>query len=278
VSIHDNVVQIIIGKHIVPAVAEVEGVLEDEVELRVGFSDEVSGVSVELHKGITRSVFPRLIDGFKSIDSWVMTPSLKKLANIVESPINVVLVDVVIAPCVSVEVTNPVGGLHFPVSEVVVINPLKTGGFTGVIKTILGIFKAVNIEKNLEAVFGGGIKEPLNLVLSTISAANVRSVWLESPVTDRKSHDLDFSLRHFLDKLFGNPRVPMCSEYLVTFLRSKLFAESVLIDTNTILLGVTKESVEKRRSNPRLKYLPATDVGTNGGSSFGHSSDSCKGE
>jgi len=57
----------------------------------------------------------------------------------------------------------------------------------------------------------------------------------------------------------------------ISFLRSKSFTERVLVDADTFTMSLTKETVEERRSNPGLKNLPATNVGTDDSSSLRYS-------
>jgi len=185
VSIHDNVIKIIIIKHTIPAIAKVEGILEHKVKLRVEITNKVSSISVELHEGVSWSFVPRLIDRLKSIDSWVISPSLEELAYVIKSPVKVVLVDVVVAIGLTVPVTNPISGLDFPVAKVVIIDPFKVVCFTRVIKSILRIFKTVNIKENLNSILLSSIKEPLDVVGCSISASNIRSIRLKSPVSNR---------------------------------------------------------------------------------------------
>lgn len=71
--------------------------------------------------------------------------------------------------------------------------------------------------------------------------------------------------------LFSYPSIPMGTKNSISFLRSKSFTERVLVDADTFTMGLTKETVEERRSNPGLKNLPATNIGTDDGSSLRYS-------
>ena len=123
----------------------------------------------------------------------------------------------------------------------------------------------MHIEEDLDVVFLSRVQEPGDLVISTFSASNVGSVWLQGPVTDRDSDDLDLAIGHVLEGLLINPSVPMFSEDLVSFIGAKSLTEGVLVHTNTLGLSLAKEAVEERWGDPRLKNLPATDVGANHG-------------
>lgn len=124
-GIHNNLVNIIISEHTVPAGAVVKSVVENEGNLRGFLLDHGSGVLIEFNQCISWGVPPWLIDWLKSVESRVRTPSIEELADIVESPVDVILVNVIIAVFCDVPVTDPVGGLDLPMAEVVVINPLE---------------------------------------------------------------------------------------------------------------------------------------------------------
>lgn len=126
----------------------------------------------------------------------------------------------------------------------------------------------MDVEKNLNVVLLGGVEEPGDLVLCTISAADIGSVLLEGPVTDRNTDHFDLTVCHLLEGILGNPSIPMVTEHGVTFFRAKSLTESVLVHTDAFLMGLTKEAVEHGRSDPWLKDHPATNVGANHGSAI----------
>ena len=121
----------------------------------------------------------------------------------------------------------------------------------------------MHIEEDLDVVFLGRVQEPRDLVCSTFSASNVGSVWLQSPITDGNSDDLDLAISHVLEGLFGDPSIPMLSEDLVSLISAKSLTESVLVHSNTFGVSLAKEAVEERWGDPRLENLPATNVGAN---------------
>ena len=123
----------------------------------------------------------------------------------------------------------------------------------------------MHIEEDLDVVFFGHVQEPCDLVISTFSASNVRSIWLQSPVSHGNSDDLNLTIGHVFEGLLVNPSVPMFSEDLVALIGAKGLTESVLVHTNTFGVSLAKEAVEERWGDPRLEHLPATDVGANHG-------------
>ena len=153
--------------------------------------------------------------------------------------------------------------------EVILIFPDGSIGEARVVVTILGAFYSVHIEKDLNVVFLGHVKEPCDLVVGTFCASDIGSIGLQSPVTDWDSDNLDLTSGHVLEGIFCNPSVPMLSENLVSFIGTKGLTESVLVHTNTFIVGLAEEAVEERRSDPGLEHLPATDVSANHGSLTG---------
>lgn len=83
VVIHNNLVVIIISKHAVPASAVVEGIVENESNLRSLLLDHCSNILVELNQGVSGGVPPWFIDGLECVESWVRTPSIEKLTNVI---------------------------------------------------------------------------------------------------------------------------------------------------------------------------------------------------
>jgi adenine deaminase len=137
-SINDNVVSIVVSEEIIPySCIWDEGIVEDKFNLWIEFTDHRSNASVEIFKRWDVSVPPGFIDGFQSIDSWMVTPSGHETANVLDCPVDVVLVDPVILG--SVPVAHPGSVLNAPVLEVILISPDKIGGFTRVVKAVLRV-------------------------------------------------------------------------------------------------------------------------------------------
>ena len=151
-----------------------------------------------------------------------------------------------------------------PVSEVVVITPGGVVAESRIVISVLAALDGVNVEQHLDVVFGSGVEKPSDLVLGAISAANIGAVWLEGPVTDWESDDLDVSGGHLDEGVLSDPEIPMLTKHFVALLGSKSLAESVLVHAN-IVLGLAKESVEERWGDPWLEDLPATNVGADHG-------------
>ena len=123
----------------------------------------------------------------------------------------------------------------------------------------------MNVEPNLDVVLLSGVQEPCDLFLGAVSAANVRAVRLEGPVTDWKSDDLDVSSGHLDEGVLSDPLVPMLAKDGVALFGSKGLAESVLVHADTLRVSLAEESVEERWGDPWLEDLPATDVGSDHG-------------
>lgn len=125
----------------------------------------------------------------------------------------------------------------------------------------------MHIDQYLDLVLEAGVKQPLNLVLCSVHAANIRSVLVDSPVTDRKSDSLDLSISECFNIILSVPVVvvsahPPVRILIVIHRRSSLlhhFAESVGIKSHIALLLV-QEGVEHRGRDPRLQHEPTTQV------------------
>ena len=73
------------------------------------------------------------------------------------------------------------------------------------------------------------------------------------------------SSSHLLEGLLGDPGVPMLSKNIVSLLGSEGLTERVLVHADSLGLSLSEESVEERWGDPRLKDLPATNVGADHG-------------
>ena len=69
-----------------------EGVMEDELEVRCLISHHIPHIPVECLKDIEVGAPPWLVDWLDSVDGWVAAPSVKKTLNGVLGPIDVILV------------------------------------------------------------------------------------------------------------------------------------------------------------------------------------------
>ena len=278
-SVHDNVLVVVILEEIVPEVgAEVEGIVEDEQEVGVHVADVLSHGSVEVLEDIHVGVPPRLVDGLDGVHSGVVSPSLEEEIDGLDGELDVLVVDVLVSIFVVVPGTHPLTEGGSPVLEVVLILPVGDVGETGVVKSVLGSSDGVDVEENLKVVLGGHVEEPLDGFVSTISAADVGSVLTEGPVTDGKSEDLEVSLLHINEILLGVEGSPMSSEDSITLLGSESLAKSPLVHTNTLRVGLLEEAVEEGRGDPGLEDLPSTNVGSDDSPGVGSGSKSRSGE
>jgi hypothetical protein len=52
---------------------------------------------------------------------------------------------------------------------------------------------SVDVQQNRDVVLGASVEHPVNVVLSTIKAPNIRSVGLQNPVTNGEANHLNTS-------------------------------------------------------------------------------------
>ena len=124
VSVHNDILDVIVCEEIVPGVAiEMEGVVEDEQKVGLLFLHHGAHLAVETLERVKVTGPPRLVDGFDSIKSLVVAPGVKETLDSVLGPVEVVLVNLRIAPGVHVEGAHPVTDGLFPMAEVVFVFP-----------------------------------------------------------------------------------------------------------------------------------------------------------
>ena len=266
-SVHDDVLHIIVLEQIVPHVGiEMESVVEDELDTGLLLLDHCSHVSIEFLEDIQVGAPPWLVDWLDGIESGMVTPLGQEALNGIFSEIDVLLVDAEqTAAIIRVDGSEPLAPSVRPVIEVVLVGPGRIVAETRVVKAVLGANDGVHVQKHLNVVLLCGVEEPLDLVGGTVSAANVGAVGLEGPVTDWDSDDLNISSGHLDESVLSDPLFPMLTEHGVSLLGSKSIAEGVLIHTDTLGMSLAEESVEERWGDPWLEDLPATNVGADEG-------------
>lgn len=201
VVVHDDVFSVPVFEEIIPDGGIIsERVMEDEFGLRSIFLDLLSNLSIEVLEDVEVCEPPWLVDWFEGIESAVSTISFKEIESHVETSLDVGVVNVLIVSTlivsnfgliIPIEISEPTGSCVTPVAEEGLILPNEEIGLTRVVKAVLRSLGSMDVNEDLDVVFGTGIEDPLNLVSGAIHAADIRSVWVESPVTDRHSDNFD---------------------------------------------------------------------------------------
>jgi len=97
-SVHDNIFHIVVGEEVVPGLGiGVERVVEDKEDVRVHLADLITSFTVEVLENIKVGGPPGLVDRLKSVESGVVSPLSHKGSDVVESPLDVAIVDVIVA-------------------------------------------------------------------------------------------------------------------------------------------------------------------------------------
>ena len=125
-GVHDNVLMIIVVEEIVPHVGiEVEGVVEDKLDVRVVCLDKLSDVSVECLKKVDRGAPPWFVDRLDSGKSGVGCPFVEETSNGILGPGDVVPVvaDVLAILVDGIILTHPLTEGGVPMVEVILIGP-----------------------------------------------------------------------------------------------------------------------------------------------------------
>lgn len=161
--------------------------------------------------------------------------------------------------------THPVSSPIRPVREMILIDPNHLPCLPRVIEPILRVFHGMDIHKDFDVVFRTSVKHPLNPLISSLHAPDIRPIWLQSPVTNRQPHNFYTSLCKLLNVFFSVPRVPMSLHYLTGAL-SECLTGRVRVHSDSIWMLLAKPPIKERGSYPRLKHEPAADVCT--GQSF----------
>jgi len=136
--VKNGVFDVIVLKKIVPnACIRAERIMEYEFNGWIDFSDCSANPSVVVLESWQVRLVPRLICWLECIDSWMMSPFEHQVAYILNSPINVFLVDCIILLSDWVVCSHPVTILIIPMIEMIIIIPMNIASFTRVVKPIL---------------------------------------------------------------------------------------------------------------------------------------------
>ena len=87
----------------------------------------------------------------------------------------------------------------------------------------------MDVEEHFDAVGLCCIEDPLHLVLGTISAAHVRPVRFESPITDGDADDFHLASSHLLESILCDPGVPMLTKHSIALLWTQGLTERILV-------------------------------------------------
>lgn len=98
VGVHDDIGDFVVLEQAVPGWREVEGVVEHEFGVWVRVVNDFLGRSVEITQGVSWGVPPWLVDWLKSVHGWVRSPLVHQFLNVVKSPVDMVLSNVVVRP------------------------------------------------------------------------------------------------------------------------------------------------------------------------------------
>ena len=79
--------------------------MEDEEYIRIDRTYYLSAASVEIFQNLVVRSPPWLIDGLKCINSGMVTPLIHQIADVINAPIDVVIIDPVIF--LSIVMTHP---------------------------------------------------------------------------------------------------------------------------------------------------------------------------
>ena len=128
VMVHDDVgVVFIIVEHVVPGFwVEVEGIVEDELEVWSLFLHHGMNFTIESFEKREVGGPPWLVNWFNSISCWMVTPLLEKSVDGVYSPVDAIKINEVIAAIVIVPLTHPFSKGMRPVLKMSFIKPFST--------------------------------------------------------------------------------------------------------------------------------------------------------
>lgn len=226
--------------------------MEHKKNIRVNVLNDFAGTTVIVEEHVEGSAPPGLINWLEGIKSGMLTKDHHEFLNSLERPVNVFRLKVIVHSTIDVIVTHPVGGLDSPVLEVSIIDPLDIRHVTRIVKAVLRTLNSMDIQKNFDTVLVALVHEPLDLIMSTVHAPNVRSVGMSSPVANRQPDNLDLAVSQVLHNFSGDKGVPMSTHKLVAFFRAENFADGPAVSADTLRMSLAEETVEERRSNPGL--------------------------
>jgi len=122
--IHYYILHVVVVEKVVPQVSiGLEAIMEDKENIRVDLSHGLADLSVVVLKYIVVRAPPWFVNGLQCVHGWMLTIHVHESNAVIDSPLYVVVVDVVIRG--TVPVAHPVCGIDRPVLEVSLVNPFN---------------------------------------------------------------------------------------------------------------------------------------------------------
>jgi len=122
--IHYYILHVVVVEKVVPQVSiGLEAIMEDKENIRVDLSHGLADLSVVVLKYIVVRAPPWFVNGLQCVHGWMLTIHVHESNAVIDSPLDVVVVDVVIRG--TVPVAHPVCGIDRPVLEVSFVNPFN---------------------------------------------------------------------------------------------------------------------------------------------------------
>lgn len=122
--IHYYILHVVVVEKVVPQVSiGLKAIMEDKENIRVDLSHGLADLSVVVLKYIVVRAPPWFVNGLQCVHGWMLTIHVHESNAVIDSPLDVVVVDVVIRG--TVPVAHPVCGIDRPVLEVSFVNPFN---------------------------------------------------------------------------------------------------------------------------------------------------------
>ena len=174
----------------------------------------------------------------------MVAPAAKDRLGLVLAPLDVVVVDAGIF--FAVPLAHPVCALDLPVLEFCsIFVPLEVPGATTIIEPILRVLGSMNIEEDRDVAGRRPVHEFVDLLHSTVHAADVRAVLVDRPVADGEANTIDTFLYQLVHPLFIEPMFPVATHPSVSLgWVVKRLAECVRIDANSVIARLSEELVK----------------------------------
>lgn len=131
-------------------------------------------------------IAPGFINGFECDHCWVISPLVEQISRHLDRIVDIGPVDAAVLASGSVPSAHPASVQVVPVVEGVVVDPHHISCLSTVVLAVLGVLQPMHVQQHLEVLLVGGVQQPLHSLVRSSSAANLRAVGGERPVTQRE--------------------------------------------------------------------------------------------
>lgn len=161
VVIEDDVLMVVVGEKIIPNVGIVsKRVVEDKLGVWGVSLNKFPDLSVHVLQWLKRGIPPRLVHWLEGCERWVASVPLQQLLTVVDSSLDIVVVDICVLLIGIVPLADPF--CCSGVSVVHVVLPRYSPSSASIVESVLRSLGSVHVHPHLYAVLVSSVQHPVD--------------------------------------------------------------------------------------------------------------------